>query len=120
LRDILKYSIAGFLLQLVIPYSVHAQELWTGGTFKIDLKKGFKEIWRVLEDYGILTLKFNNFDVNFKALLRLFPVEPLYGTTTVQRARSETRWFTFMKIPTKSEVKKVIPTHKNQTKLPKI
>lgn len=75
-------------------YGVLSPETWQD-----DLKRGFKELWRVLDDYGVLTLKFNNFDVNFKALLRLFPIQPLYGTTTVQRSRSETRWFVFIKIP---------------------
>ncbi len=68
-------------------------------TWQYDIKKGFEELWRCLDDYGVLTLKFNNFDVKFKNLLEQIPVAPLYGTTTVQKERCETRWFVFMKIP---------------------
>ena len=68
-------------------------------TWQEELRLGFKELWRVLDDYGVLTLKFNDFSCSFKELLKQFPIEPLYGTRTVQKSRSETRWFCFMKIP---------------------
>ena len=63
-----------------------------------DLKRGFKEIWRVLKSKGILVLKFNNYEIPFKKLLSLFPVEPLFGNITNSRGKSQTKWFCFMKL----------------------
>ena len=77
-------------------------ETWQG-----DFSRGFKELWRVLEDHGILVFKFNNFNVPFKEVLKQFPIEPLFGSITVKKTKSETRWFTFMKIPKKLETLKI-------------
>jgi len=68
-------------------------------TWQSDFNKGFKELWRVLEDYGVLLFKFNDFSVSFKKVLKVINREPLFGTTTVQKKRATTKWFTFMKIP---------------------
>lgn len=68
-------------------------------TWQRDLKLGFKEIWRVLEDYGVLIFKWGDRDFKTKEVLRLFKVKPLFGTKTNQRENSITRWFCFMKIP---------------------
>ncbi len=76
-------------------------------TWKNDLSKGFRELWRCLDDYGVLTFKFNNFSFPFKKVLSLFPIKALYGTTTIQKEKSETRWFTFIKIP-KEELQQII------------
>ncbi len=68
-------------------------------TFDYDYSKGFKELWRVLEDYGILIFKFNDYSISFKRVLKLFPVEPLFGNTVSTKKGKSTKWFTFMKIP---------------------
>lgn len=68
-------------------------------TWKEDLSKGFCEIWRCLDDNGVLTLKWSNFEVSFKELLSLFPVKPLYGNISKNTKKSITQWFVFMKIP---------------------
>ena len=68
-------------------------------TWQYDLKKGFEECWRVLEDYGVLIFKFNSHHISFKKVLKQFPIEPLFGQKTVSKTTSETKWFTFMKIP---------------------
>lgn len=65
-------------------------------TWKEDLLKGFNECWRVLEDYGVLIFKWNEFDISFKAVLELFPVQPLFGHPTARSGK--TKWFCYMKI----------------------
>jgi len=67
-------------------------------TWQSDLQKGFKECWRVLDDYGVLLFKFNDSNIKFKEVIKLFPVEPLFGQKTGHQT-STTKWFCFMKIP---------------------
>ncbi len=66
-------------------------------TWQNDLQKGFKELWRCLDIYGTLVFKFNDFNIKFENVLKLFPVKPLLGTTTSVRKNSETRWFVYFK-----------------------
>jgi len=66
-------------------------------TWPYDLKKGFTEAWRVLEDFGVLIFKWNIGEIPIKKVLELFPEQPLFGHTT--GSKSETRWMCFMKIP---------------------
>ncbi len=66
-------------------------------TWQADLKKGFNECWRVLDDYGTLIFKWNEGNIPTKKVLSLFPVEPLYGHPTAKSGK--TKWMTFMKIP---------------------
>jgi hypothetical protein len=70
-------------------------------TWKEDLKQGFSECWRVLEDYGVLVFKWSdcnkwaNYKAKHKDILALFPIEPLFGSKTGKTGI----FFTFMKIP---------------------
>ena len=66
-------------------------------TWKEDLRKGFDELWRVLEDYGTLVFKWNEGSITTKEVLELFPVGPLYGHPTAKSGK--TKWMCFMKIP---------------------
>lgn len=66
-------------------------------TWQSDLRQGFLELWRVLEDYGVLVFKWNVQEIPIRKVLRLFPEKPLFGHTT--GSKSQTRWMTFMKIP---------------------
>ncbi len=66
-------------------------------TWPYDLGKGFKECWRVLEDYGILIFKWNEKQIPAKKVLALFPVRPLFGHPEGHKLK--TYWFCFMKIP---------------------
>ena len=68
-------------------------------TWRYDLGKGFEECWRVLDDYGILIFKWNESEISVKDVLKLFPVDPLFGHPT--GSKSKTHWFCFMKIPKK-------------------
>jgi len=65
-------------------------------TWQADLRKGFEELWRVLKPNGTLCFKFADDAADFEEVLDLFPVAPLFGTTTNQN-RTDTRWFVFMK-----------------------
>lgn len=69
-------------------------------TWKYDLKKGFSECWRVLEDYGVLIFKWNEEDISTTDVLKLFSRDPLFGH--VAGSKSKTKWFCFMKIPKES------------------
>ena len=68
-------------------------------TWQSDLKKGFTELWNVLEDYGILLFKFSDYHIKFKEVISLFPVNPLFYNVTNTSGKSDTKWFCFMKIP---------------------
>ena len=72
-------------------------------TWQSDLTNGFKELWSVLEDYGILIFKFSDYHIKFKEVLSLFPEQPLFfnrmNSTNIDKGKSQTRWFCFMKIP---------------------
>jgi hypothetical protein len=71
-------------------------------TWQSDLIKGFKECWRVLEDYGVLLFKWNDNNINHKKVLQLLPIKPLFGNISSGSgiaAASKTYWFCFMKIP---------------------
>ena len=68
-------------------------------TWQDDLRRGFKECWRVLDDYGILEFKWSDSEIPFKKVLALIDVEPLFSNTTNYKATSKTKWFCFMKIP---------------------
>lgn len=77
-------------------------------SWKADLKKGFDECWRVLEDYGILEFKWNSRDWDKKTqienIINIFGVKPLIKNTirkeaSYKRNNSKTYWCCFMKIP---------------------
>jgi len=62
--------------------------------WKDDLRKGFKECFRVLEDNGVLIFKWAESGVKVEDILSLTDVEPLFGHRTTRT----TVWVTFMKI----------------------
>lgn len=66
-------------------------------TWKEDLKKGFDECWRVLEDNGILIFKWNEASIKKKEILEVLGKEPLFGHNV--QSKIPTHWFCFMKIP---------------------
>ena len=66
-------------------------------TWKEDIKKGFDECWRVLEDYGVLIFKWNEASVKKKDVLQVIRKVPLFGHPNASKI--STHWFTFMKIP---------------------
>lgn len=73
-------------------------------TWQADIKKGFDECMRVLEDHGILIFKWSTSaaprpkrDVSIKEVLRVIQKEPLFGHPS--GSKLNTMWFCFMKIP---------------------
>ncbi|HEA46684.1 MAG TPA: hypothetical protein ENH99_02790 [Candidatus Pacearchaeota archaeon] len=70
-------------------------------SWESDLKKGFDECWRVLQDYGILIFKWNEISIKKEKVFELFDVRPLFGHVT-NKSSKNTIWATYMKIP-KSE-----------------
>ena len=72
-------------------------------TWQSDLKKAFQELWRVLEDYGVLIIKWNDIEIPYKKLLSLFSEQPLFMNITAGnkalKTGYHTYWFCFMKIP---------------------
>ena len=66
-------------------------------TWQYDLKKGFDECMRVLEDYGVLIFKWNERQIKTKIILEIFKQEPLFGHPL--GTREQTQWMCFMKIP---------------------
>lgn len=68
-------------------------------SWQADIQAGFKECWRVLQDYGILIFKWSDVEISFKDVLKLAPTEPLFYNITNSTNTSKTMWFCFMKIP---------------------
>jgi hypothetical protein len=69
----------------------------TPNNWRDQITKGFSECWRVLEDYGVLIFKWNEESVKIGVVLKLLPIEPLFGQKAGTRHR--THWLCFMKIP---------------------
>ena len=57
-----------------------------------DLRRGFSECFRVLENYGILVFKWNEDQVSVSEVVKLAPQIPLFGNK-----RGKTHWLVFMK-----------------------
>lgn len=68
-------------------------------TWQSDLRKGFKELWRCLQDYGVLVFKWNDHQYKMKQLFPLFPAKPIIQQLTTNGTSSNTFWVLFMKIP---------------------
>jgi SAM-dependent methyltransferase len=70
-------------------------------TWYKDMKQGFNECWRVLDNYGTLIFKWNDGAINIKDIEPLFPVQPLIFNK-LKVKENNTYWYVFMKIPEKS------------------
>lgn len=66
-------------------------------TWRADLKKGFNELWRVLDVNCTMVFKWNEGSIKINEVLSLFSQEPLYGHPTAKHGK--TKWCVFMKIP---------------------
>ena len=60
-----------------------------------DLRQGFAECFRVLDNHGILVFKWNETQIKVREVLELTPVQPLFGNTSGKKAG--THWYVFMK-----------------------
>jgi len=66
-------------------------------TWQSDIKRGFNECWRVLDDYGVLIFKWNDASKKRKEVLKVLGRTPLFGHPN--GSKIPTHWFCFMKIP---------------------
>ena len=64
--------------------------------WKDDLRQGFSECFRVLDNYGILIFKWAESRIPIKDILKLTKYKPLFGHKT--RRNGLTHWVCFMKI----------------------
>ena len=72
--------------------------------WKEDIKKGFSECFRVLEDNGILIFKWNEQQIKVKEILELTEHKPLFGHKSGKLQK--THWICFMKISKLDKEKK--------------
>jgi SAM-dependent methyltransferase len=63
-----------------------------------DFKKGFNELWRCLDDNGVLIFKFNDYHIKHDEVLKCFHTGPLFSNVTNTHKGKTTRWFCFMKL----------------------
>lgn len=66
-----------------------------GHDWREDLRAGFSECFRVLEEHGVLVFKWNETQVKLREILSLTPHQPLFGNTSGRKAG--THWMVFMK-----------------------
>ncbi len=74
-----------------------------GTDYKEDIKKGFEECWRVLDDFGTLIFKWNDGSIDINKIRPLFPSVPIIFNRIGTKGKS-TWWFVFLKIPISKEV----------------
>ncbi|ACC71099.1 class I SAM-dependent methyltransferase [Paraburkholderia phymatum] len=60
-----------------------------------DLRRGFAECFRVLDDHGVLVFKWNETQIKVGEVLALTPEKPLFGQ--VSGRKGMTHWLVFMK-----------------------
>ena len=65
-------------------------------SWRTDLKQGFNECWRVLDNFGVLIFKWSDVQFKKREVLELFDREPLFGHHT--RSKHKTHWLCFMKL----------------------
>lgn len=73
-------------------------------TWQSDFAKGFNELWRILDVYGVLIFKWHDNSFDYKQVLKLFPHKPIFGqvSATHRNKAGQTKhtfWFCFMKFP---------------------
>lgn len=62
-------------------------------SWSTDIEKGFKELWRVLANDGVLLFKWSDNQISFKDVFAHIPYKPILGDK-----RGHTRWFVFIKV----------------------
>lgn len=66
-----------------------------GENWRNDIKQGFDECMRVLDDFGVLIFKWNESEIKVSELLKVVENTPLFGHTSGRQ--SKTMWMCFMK-----------------------
>ena len=65
--------------------------------WRVDIRRGFEECFRVLATGGVLIFKWNETQVKVSEILELTNHKPVFGHISGKRAN--THWITFMKMP---------------------
>lgn len=73
-------------------------------TWVSEITNAFKELWRILQDWGVLIFKWTDHDIKVKHVKQCFPTKPLFHQITSgqggkRKNATRTVWFCFMKIP---------------------
>ena len=68
-----------------------------GEGWREDIKAGFSECFRVLEDFGVLVFKWNECQIKVNDILALTDKKPLIGHKSGKRM--DTHWILFLKVP---------------------
>lgn len=63
-------------------------------SWKEDISQGFSECFRVLKTHGVLVFKWDEDQIKVSEILKLAPVEPLFGN---KRPKGGAHWLVFMK-----------------------
>lgn len=66
-----------------------------GGDWRDDLRRGFAECLRVLDADGVLVFKWNETQVPLGEVIKLAPIQPLFGH--VSGRKGLTHWLVFIK-----------------------
>lgn len=69
---------------------------YLGDEWKTDIKKGFSEVFRVLDKYGTLILKWSDINIQLKDILSLTEERALFGTRT-KKGVNNTYFIVFFK-----------------------
>ena len=64
-------------------------------TWEDDLKSGFEECMRVLQNEGFLIFKWNEYQISIKKIIEIFGVQPLFVHKSGKQSR--THWLCFIK-----------------------
>lgn len=65
------------------------------GRWKQDLRRGFDELWRVLDNHGTLIFKWSEVQIPLREVLSCFKEEPVFGHPTSKHGK--TIWCAFFK-----------------------
>jgi ubiquinone/menaquinone biosynthesis C-methylase UbiE len=65
--------------------------------WETEIRAGFHECMRVLDNYGILVFKWSETDITVKQIIDVIGMQPLIGHKSGKS--SKTHWLLFMKIP---------------------
>ena len=64
-------------------------------TWEDDLRDGLSECWRVLDDFGTMIFKWNEYDIPVSKILSLFDEKPVMGHRSGKL--SKTHWIVYFK-----------------------
>ena len=77
-------------------------------SWKQTLKKGFDECWRVLEEFGVLIFKWNDWRRPYSEILKVLGKEPLFHHRMTGKGKTVSYWACFMKLPEEYNLQEAI------------